>query len=226
MPRPFFPDPLFGWAFYAVLVALLIAAAYTDLRRRIIPKQLTLVSLGLGLLFNLVRGAWLGAVGDPGWLMGGSVNAGLVDALVFTLAGFGVGFMLFFVMWVLGTCGGGDVKLFAALGAWVGPLLTVYLLLGTIILVVLLSVSRLGSRFLTRGLNPTLRAFAATEAAVAGPSAGVQGFAEARRTRQRLMAYSLPVLLATAAILLWEFRNELRLAPALTSAHAQALVHP
>ena len=46
---------------------------------------------------------------------------GLLDGLLFTLAGVAVAFVLMFVLWILGVCGGGDVKLYAAVGAWVGP---------------------------------------------------------------------------------------------------------
>ena len=45
----------------------------------------------------------------------------MLDGLLFTLAGVAVAFAIMFGMWVLGVCGGGDVKLYAAVGAWVGP---------------------------------------------------------------------------------------------------------
>ena len=122
----FFPGPMFGWAFSAVLFGLLAVAAYQDLKRVIVPKWITLPTLALGILFNLVRGGWVEASGGGVW-----------SGFLFALAGFGTGFGLFLLMWLLGTCGGGDVKLFAALGAWVGPLLCVFILGCTIILVVL-----------------------------------------------------------------------------------------
>src|SRR5438874_13835628 len=120
MPHPFFPGLLFAWAFYLVLTALMGVAAYTDLRRMVIPKQLTLGALALGLVFNIVRGAWVGANGEGSgvWLLGANGPfAGALDGLLYAGAGFAIGFGLFVIMWILGTCGGGDVKLFAALGA-------------------------------------------------------------------------------------------------------------
>jgi prepilin peptidase CpaA len=211
MPHPFFPlEPAFAWVYCLALVGLTAAASYTDLRRLTIPKVLTLSTLALGILMNLVRGAGLGAEGHAVWKLGANGAAvGALDGLLFALAGFATGFALFFVMWLLGTCGGGDLKLFAALGAWVGPTLAVLVLIGTLILVVVFAVARLAWSFVTRGYRPTARDYTLQGAA----KSGKRGAAEARRTRQRLMAYSLPVAVSTALVLAWVFRGELHLAP-------------
>src|SRR5208283_4704741 len=110
MVHPPFPDSAgFAWTYYLVLVALLLVAAYSDMRRMIVPKSLTLPTLALGLLFNVVRGAWLGAAGaEPVWILGQhGAWIGALDGLLYALAGLAIGFGLFFVMWILGTCGGG-----------------------------------------------------------------------------------------------------------------------
>src|SRR5262249_46353569 len=127
--------------------------------------------------------------------------------------GFATGFGLFFVMWILGTCGGGDLKLFAALGAWVGPTLAVFVLIATLILVVVFAVARLAWSFVARGYRPAAHDYTLQGAARAGKRAGKQGAVDARRTRQRLTAYSLPVAVSTALVLAWVFRGELHLAP-------------
>src|SRR5206468_2315165 len=80
---PFFPNPEFGWVFFAALAGLLGAAAYADTRRLVIPKKISLTILGLGVLFNVVRGAWLGAEGKPGWVFDGGALAGAADGLLF-----------------------------------------------------------------------------------------------------------------------------------------------
>jgi len=209
MPHAFFPPPpAFAWLFCAALVGLTAAAAWTDLRRLVIPKSLTLTALALGLLVNGVRGAWLGASGAAVWALGASGAAvGAADAVLFSAAGFATGFALFFVMWILGTCGGGDVKLFAALGAWVGPLLTVFVLVSTLVLVVLFGTARLIGTVLFRGMRSAQRDYSAK--AAGGPT-----------PRRRLTAYSLPVALSTTCVLLWVFRTELRLAPPRAAAPA------
>ena len=53
MIQLFFPSSLFAWSFSAVLLALLAAASYTDLRRMVIPKWITLTTLAFGVLASL-----------------------------------------------------------------------------------------------------------------------------------------------------------------------------
>jgi prepilin peptidase CpaA len=204
MHTPFFPGPVFGWAFWLVLTGLLSVAAYLDWRTMLVPKKLTLTALGLGLLFNLVRGAGLGWRGVAVWALdGGGPLVGAADGLAFAGAGMVLGFGVFFVMWLLGICGGGDVKLFAALGAWVGPDLAVFVLAGTVVVVLVLTLARLAwgfSRSLLRGQLPLPVA-----TRPAPPPGG-------KRPRKRLLTYSLPVALSTAFVLLWVLRVDLHLA--------------
>jgi prepilin peptidase CpaA len=80
---------------------LLALACITDLRTRRIPNVLTLSAAGLALLFHLVTGGPSAA----GW----------------SVAGWIVGALLFLPIFALRGMGGGDVKLLAAVGAWLGP---------------------------------------------------------------------------------------------------------
>lgn len=86
----------------AGVIALVSVALWTDVRRRLIPNVLTLPAIAAGLLINALGDGWLGAA----------------------LSGIGlvVGGLLFLLPFALGKMGGGDVKLMAAIGAWVGPL--------------------------------------------------------------------------------------------------------
>src|SRR4029077_13443330 len=108
----------------------------------------------LGVTCNLVRGAWLGGLGRPTWTLGGSgAVIGALDGFLFALAGFAVGFTIFFLMWIAGACKGGDVKLFAAVSAWVGPYICLWILvLSTIILIALLAL-KFVALFLARGFQ-------------------------------------------------------------------------
>ena len=83
----------------AVIVA--IVACATDLRSRRIPNVLTFSAAALG----MATSAW---TGGP-------------EAAMTSSAGWIAGFAIFFVPFALRGLGGGDVKLLAALGAWVGP---------------------------------------------------------------------------------------------------------
>ena len=65
----------------------------------------------------------------PNWLtihffLGGLVFAGWTggrDALLWSLAGSGIGLATLLPLYAIGGMGAGDVKLMAGLGAWVGP---------------------------------------------------------------------------------------------------------
>lgn len=82
----------------AVAVAVVIVACVCDVRTSRIPNVLTFTAIGLALAFHVIVG-------------GGAPYAAL---------GLVVGLAVFFPMFALGAMGAGDVKLMAALGAWIG----------------------------------------------------------------------------------------------------------
>jgi Flp pilus assembly protein protease CpaA len=216
MHAVFFPDPVFGWAFYVVLLALLAAAAYVDVRWLTIPKPITLTLLGLGLLFNIVRGAWLGGSGASVWVLGDSGSwLGALDGVLFALAGFALCFVLFFILWIMGASGGGDLKLFAAVGAWLGPTNAVMVLIGTIVIVLGLSAFRIMKRTATRGVFAAVRS-----PGVAGRTGG-----KGPIQKSRLISYSLPVAVAAAVVLLWVWRVDLRLSAPPETPNERAEIH-
>ena len=81
--------------------AVLVLACISDLRTRRIPNVLTFSAIACGLLFH----ALTDGLGAAGW----------------SLAGCFLGAALFFPMFALRGMGAGDVKLLAAVGAWLGP---------------------------------------------------------------------------------------------------------
>jgi prepilin peptidase CpaA len=90
-------DPLI----FAPLLLMLTLACVTDLRERRIPNALTFLLIGSGLLNSFI------------W----ALPVGPTDAAFGLLLALG----LMFVPFALGAMGGGDVKLMAGVGAWVGP---------------------------------------------------------------------------------------------------------
>jgi len=80
---------------------LLALACVTDLRTRRIPNVLTASAAAGAVLFHLATGGWQAA----GW----------------SIVGLFVGALLFLPMFALRGMGAGDVKLLAAVGAWLGP---------------------------------------------------------------------------------------------------------
>jgi prepilin peptidase CpaA len=95
----------------AVVVSVALLACVTDLRSRRIPNVLTFGAALAGLLY----GGW-----TDGW-------SGLGSAAL----GFLVGGVAFIVPFALGGLGGGDIKLLAAIGAWLGPSGAIWLVLYT-----------------------------------------------------------------------------------------------
>lgn len=87
-------------AWWPTAVAVVVAT-YTDLRSRRIPNWLVIPFFGAGVLVS----CWF-----QGW-----------HGLVQSLSGAGLGLLSFGVLFMMGGMGAGDVKLFAAIGAWIGP---------------------------------------------------------------------------------------------------------
>lgn len=84
------------------LIAALGLAVYTDCAARRIPNWLTITLAWAGLINSFVWGFPL----DPLWAS----------------LGFYAGFLLMFPKFLINAAAGGDVKIMAAIGAWVGPL--------------------------------------------------------------------------------------------------------
>lgn len=84
-------------------------ACITDLKSRRIPNVLTLGAAAGAFGLYLARDGWHG--------------------LAWSLGGWAVGLAMFLPLFLLRGIGGGDVKLLAALGAWVGPLSAMWLAL-------------------------------------------------------------------------------------------------
>ncbi len=90
------------------LVPILLVASYTDWRWQKIFNWLTVPALVAGFVVSLAAGA---IAGGPS----GALSSGLSS-----LAGFGFLAAIFLVLGLLGGMKGGDLKLMAAVGAWLG----------------------------------------------------------------------------------------------------------
>lgn len=163
----------------AALVVALIAAG-SDIRTRRIPNILTFGATAIALGYHLVTAGPTGlGVSAAGWF---------------------VGALVFFPFFALGGMGAGDVKLVAALGAWLGPLGAVQVAIagaiagGPIALFVMVRARYVGSAF--RNLRLLFAHW------------GVNGIAAlpeltlAKGTGPRL-AYAVPILIGTLGVLWW-----------------------
>lgn len=170
--------------FFVALVALLtLTAATIDLRTRRVPNWLTLTGLGGALLLHLVM---LGPAG-----------------LGFALLGFGTGFGLLLILWLIGGAGGGDVKLMGALGAWLGVSLTWRVFLVSTAVAAIAAGTVLVASLMSRGFRHVRRRYLASGSA-GRPNAN-KATDEARRRadkqRRRLMPYAVPVAVGTWLVL-------------------------
>ena len=162
-----------------VVLAVGIIACVTDVRSRRIPNTLTFGAALGGLLFHFVFGGWKGlGVATGGWALG---------------------LALFLPFFLLRGMGAGDVKLLAALGAWLGPMQVVWVALftsiagGVMALTVALSTGHLRTTF--RNIGSMLLFWY-----VAGPQPVPEQTLE--RSGSPRLAYAIPILVGTV-ITLW-----------------------
>jgi prepilin peptidase CpaA len=98
-----------------ILLGILVAiAAVFDIRYRRIPNWLVLAGIVVGLAWNVYSSGWSG--------------------LLRASEGLGLGFILYFPLYLIRARGAGDVKLLAAVGAIAGPLNCFWIFLLTAVL--------------------------------------------------------------------------------------------
>jgi prepilin peptidase CpaA len=161
---------------FAALVALFMGAcAFCDYRTHKIPNWLTVPAAILGLVYSLLAPLGIG----PLW----------------SLAGLAVGFSLLLLPWLLGGGGMGDVKMLAALGAWLGPL-------GVLIAFGLGAVLAAGGMMLVLTGSLVADGFSATRKRYVA-AGGAGGATTAPRKLRRVLPFAVPMALATWLALGW-----------------------
>jgi Flp pilus assembly protein protease CpaA len=207
MSTHFFPNLGFGWVFCSALFFGLGIIAVKDLRTAKIPNNLSVSLTVLGLILNLIRGGWLAAHETEVWQLGNNgIAVGIIDAFLFSLTGFLVAFTLYFVMYVLGVCGGGDVKLMSAVGAWIGSLnicLVIPLTVVTLMIWVLFKV-------MSGGWKKTVQESKTQR----------QLIEQGKPLPKGRMTFTIPALVAVTLLLLWTYRVELHLVEQPENPHA------
>lgn len=84
----------------SLLLLLVAASGFFDLKERKIPNKITFTGIFIGILINIITGGWMG--------------------LLQSLLGMFAGLAIFFLPFVMGGMGAGDVKLMGAIGALMG----------------------------------------------------------------------------------------------------------
>ena len=170
--------------FLAGLLVYTCVTAWTDFRYRKIYNNTTVTMWVAGWVYQAVFFQW----------------SGILDGLT----GFAFGFGLFFVLWMIGSACGGDAKLMGALSVWLGRSLTLKVILASLILVVVGTLCLLVVGVYQQGWKKTRASYVPAEPAKGNVSAAE--LSESRSGR-RVMAFALPVALATWSVLVM-FRDQ------------------
>jgi prepilin peptidase CpaA len=167
-----------GYDYVALVAGFITAAAVTDYRTRKIPNWLTVPAAVLALVYHTF------APGGFGWWM--------------PLAGFAIGFCLLLLPWLLGGGGMGDVKMLAALGAWLGPLFILVVFAFGAGVASVMAMSLMFGSVITSGIGRTQRKYL-----TAGANGGtVHADGKAKKTK-RVLPFAIPVAVGTYAVLAW-----------------------
>lgn len=170
----FEPTPA-GTLWGVLFSALLLAACVTDVRSRRIPNLLVLAILGTGLAWSVAARPF-------------------PQALAVSAGGLGLALAIWIGFWLAGVMGAGDVKFFAAIGAWLGPSATWRAALAAAIIGGILALVTL---LQARALGPALRRLGL---ALSAGSLAVLGHAqEGENAPRRHLPYG--VALAVGALL-------------------------
>jgi len=173
---------------FPILVGLFtLAAAAVDLWMRRVPNYLTVPAAVMGLAYHTL------APGGQG--------------ILFALAGFAVGFFLLLMPWILGGGGMGDVKLLAALGTWLGPLMILVAFGGSTLIAAATAIVVLAGNTLQYGISSTRRRYLAV-----GQSANVSLAQDPLQSakKRRVLPYAVPVAMSTWLLLAWMLLHNAR----------------
>ena len=162
--------------FLIAVLLFTVVAAVSDIRTRKIPNKMTVPMCLAGLVYQV---AWF-----------------QLDGLWTALGGFGTGFGILFVLWMIGTAGGGDVKLMGALGPWMGAMLTLKVLFCALVFVTVGTFAIVACSAISTGVRKTKSQYLKH-----GAAAETTG----ERQKRRVMAFAAPVALATWSMLAIQF---------------------
>ncbi|HEX2971863.1 MAG TPA: A24 family peptidase [Tepidisphaeraceae bacterium] len=167
---------------FAPLLAMLLWAAMIDVRHRRIPNWLTLAIAATGLMQTFTA----------------SATVGPTQSLLGLLTGLGLTILLF----ALGALGGGDVKLIAAAGTWIGPerIFNVFLAAAIVGMVIVLAQATWQGRLRTLFRNAVLLLINLIHIQELGAE-HAQATGASCRSVDRPLPYAVPVLIATAMLL-------------------------
>jgi prepilin peptidase CpaA len=172
---------LASWILVFVVGLFTAIAAIWDYRQHRIPNKLTLPVFFAGWVYQAVFHGW------PG--MGNAAG------------GFLVGFGVLFLLWIVGGGGGGDVKLMGALSVWLGYKLTLLVLIASTATVIVSTTAIVVWSVFTKGVRGMKAEYLAR---AKNPDGQPRTETADDRKRRRVMAYAIPVCVATWIVMAWK----------------------
>lgn len=172
-----------GYDYVALVAGFITAAAVTDYKTRKIPNWLTVPAAVLALVYHSFAPHGFG--------------------LLMSLAGFAIGFCLLLLPWLLGGGGMGDVKMLAALGAWLGPVFILVAFACGAGMASAMAMSLMVGSVVTSGISGTQRKYLTAGAnGGSGLTPGVHADGKAKKMK-RVLPFAIPVAIGTYAVLAW-----------------------
>jgi prepilin peptidase CpaA len=170
------------------LLGLLTVAAVTDLRWRRVPNWLTATLVVAGFVQSLTPLALTTPLDSLGGLL--------------------VGFVLTFVLYVVGGRGAGDVKLMAGIGAWVGALPIVWIFAAAAIVSLIVALVQSAAQGKLKALLANTALLVLNVIHVRRLGAGhVMETSRTVGSIDKPMPNAVNVLVATVAVLAWVARS-------------------
>jgi prepilin peptidase CpaA len=166
--------PEVSYILIAAVAVYTAACAIADARTQRIPNYLTVPAAAAGLAYH--------AFFPSGW---GALSA---------LAGFSVGFLVLLLPWFLGGGGMGDVKLLAALGAWLGPQWILVAFAASAVLAAFMAIGVLALVSLRSGVHGARQRVAEAQRPTSSNSP---------RKRRQVLPFAIPVAAGTWGVLIW-----------------------
>lgn len=176
-----------NWVYWAVSIFAIIAA-YIDGKELRVPNKLTFPMIIAGWMWSSI---YYGMSGD-GWYYG----------LMWSLAGTAVGVATLLPAYAIGGMGAGDVKMMAAIGAWVHCTITFYAfcvgsIVGAILAVIMIIASGEGRKHFNQFF------FILNEISTVKDPEKLAQIATERKTKMRLLPYGIPMAIGTVLYFAW-----------------------
>ncbi len=176
-----------SWPFWIVAM-FAVTAAYVDGKELRVPNKLTFPMIISGWLYSMVAYQ----LGGEGWYVG----------LLWSLAGTAVGLATLLPAYAIGGMGAGDVKMMAAIGAWVYCTHTLYAFCVSAVVGAILAVGMiLYSGQIQRHWNQ-LVCITNEIVTVRNPET-LSAIAADRKASMRLLPYGIPIAIGTVVYFLW-----------------------